>query len=40
VLEDGELCFLDATLAVIPGIFIDRMVLAFNALGDSLRDVV
>jgi len=32
--------FLDPALAVIPGIFISMTVLAFNTLGDSLRDVV
>jgi peptide/nickel transport system permease protein len=32
--------FLDPTLAVIPGIFIGITVLAFNTLGDTLRDVV
>lgn len=32
--------FLDSTLAIIPGIFIGLTVLAFNVLGDSLRDVV
>jgi peptide/nickel transport system permease protein len=32
--------FLDPALAIIPGIFISLTVLAFNALGDSLRDVV
>lgn len=32
--------FLDPALAVIPGIFISLTVLAFNTLGDSLRDVI
>jgi peptide/nickel transport system permease protein len=32
--------FLDTALAIIPGIFISITVLAFNTLGDSLRDVV
>jgi peptide/nickel transport system permease protein len=32
--------FLDPALAVIPGIFIGLTVLAFNTLGDSLRDIV
>lgn len=32
--------FLDPALAVIPGLFIGITVLAFNTLGDSLRDVV
>lgn len=40
VLEDGEVCVLHATLAIIPGIFIGLTVLAFSVLGDSLRDVV
>jgi len=29
-----------STLAIIPGVFIGLTVLAFNILGDSLRDVV
>ncbi|HZS93463.1 MAG TPA: ABC transporter permease [Chloroflexota bacterium] len=32
--------FLDPALAIIPGIFIGITVLAFNTLGDALRDVV
>jgi peptide/nickel transport system permease protein len=32
--------FLDPTLAIIPGIFIGITVLAFNTLGDALRDIV
>lgn len=32
--------FLDPALAIIPGIFIGITVLAFNTLGDTLRDVV
>lgn len=32
--------FLDPALAIFPGIFIGLTVLAFNTLGDSLRDVV